>query len=208
VRKPIYDSPHYILGFLLRYIGDGFWQARMARLLLSFLALPFIYLSGKRMYGPRTGLFAVVLAIFLLAPTAYVRPDVFVGVMLSIAIYVYLRAQTTRRPWMHYLTGLCVALGVEGHPLAYRFGLAFGLIYVAGWFYEMIQTRRVFIDGRVFALALGGFTGMLIFLSIHILPNVQQGLHFLLNNGPGARGDPGQAMRYSIERQFYVWVTT
>jgi hypothetical protein len=109
---------------------------------------------------------------------------------------------------MHYLTGLCVALGVEGHPLAYRFGLAFALIYIARWFYEMIQRRRVFIDGRVFALALGGVTGIMIFLSIHILPNVEQGLHFLLNNGPGARGDPGQAALFSIQRQFYVWVTT
>src|SRR5258708_734047 len=77
--QPIYASPHYALGLLLRFIGDGFWQARMARLLMSCLALPFIYLSGKRMYGPRTGLFAVVFAIFLLTPTAYVRPVVFVG---------------------------------------------------------------------------------------------------------------------------------
>lgn len=208
IPQPIYDSPHYILGLLLRYIGDGFWQARMARLLLSCLALPFIYLSGKRMYGPRTGLFAVVFAIFLLAPTAYVRPDVFVGVMLSVAIYVYLRAQTTRRPWMHYLTGLCVALGIEGHPLAYRFGLAFTLIYMARWLYGMIQARRVFIDGRVFALALGGFTAILIYLAIHILPNVEQGLHFAHNNGLGAQTDQGQAALFSIQRQFYVWVTT
>ena len=168
IPQPIYDTPHYVLGFLLRFIGDTFWSARFARLLMACLALPFIYLSGKRMYGARTGLFAVAFAMILLVPTAYVRPDVFVGVMLSVALYVYLRAQTTRRPWMHYLTGLCVALGGEGHPLAYRFGIAFALIYLARWVYEMWHSRRLFIDGRVFALALGGFTEVVIYLGIHI----------------------------------------
>ncbi len=210
IPQPIYDSPHYIFGWMLRFIGDGFWQARMARLLMAALALPFIYLCGKRMYGKRAGLFAVVVALFLLPPTAYVRPDVFVGVMLSAALYVYLRAQTTRRPWMHYLTGLCIALAGEGHPLAYRFGVAVALIYAARWVYEMWRTRRFFIDGRLFALGLGGFTGMLIYLSIHIIPNLTQGLHFAKNYSP--LGDKitnrFEAAKYLLTLQLEVWLET
>jgi hypothetical protein len=210
IPQPIYDSPHYIFGWLLRYIGDTFWQARFARLLMAVLALPFIYLCGKRMYGKRAGLFAVIVALFLLPPTAYVRPDVFVGVMLSAALYVYLRAQTTRRPWMHFLTGLCIALGGEGHPLAYRFGIAVTLIYVVRWAYEMRQTRRFFIDGRLFALGLGGTTGMLIYLSIHILPNLTQGLHFAKNYSPLGDNitDRWEAAKYLLTLQFEVWVET
>src|SRR5689334_21301093 len=140
------------MGFVLRFFGDTLWQSRFARMLLACLALPFIYLCGKIMYGKRTGVWAVVLAALLIPPTAYVRPDVFVGVMLSAALYVYWRAQNTRRPWMHYLAGLTVGLAGEGHPLAYRFGLAFALIYFVRWVYEMRQTRRVFLDGRLVAL--------------------------------------------------------
>jgi Dolichyl-phosphate-mannose-protein mannosyltransferase len=208
--QPIYDSPHYILGLMLRFIGDSFWQARFARLLMACLALPFIYLSGRRMYGRRAGLLAVVVAVFLLAPTNYVRPDVFVGVMLSVAIYVYLRAQAARRPWQHYLTGLCVALAGEGHPLAYRFGLAFALLYLIRWAYQMWRTRRLFADGRVFALALGGFTGMLIYLSIHIIPGFEQGIHFARNYSPLSRTAAQQfgAALDIVVGQSEVWIGT
>ncbi len=208
--QPIYDSPHYILGLILRFIGDTFWQARFARLLMACLALPFIYLSGRRMYGSRAGLLAVVIAIFVLAPTAYVRPDVFVGVMLSVAIYVYLRAQETRRPFVHYLTGLCVALAGEGHPLAYRFGIAFSLLYVIRWANDMRKARRLFVDGRVFALGLGGLTGMLIYLSIHIIPGFEQGIHFARNYSPLSR-TPSEQLLAALDivvGQFEVWVST
>jgi hypothetical protein len=208
--QPIYDSPHYIAGFLLRFFGDQFWQARFTRMLLTVLALPFIYLSGKRMYGPRTGLLAVVFALFLIVPVAYVRPDFFVGVMLSVAIYVYLRAQTTRRPWLHYLAGLCVAVAGEGHPLAYRFGLTFALLYGLRWLYEMWKTRRLFIDGRVFALGLGGLTGMMIYLSIHILPGLDQGLHFAKNYSPIGRTiqDQIDAALGMVQQQLDIWISS
>jgi hypothetical protein len=208
--QPIYDSPHYVLGWLLRFIGDTFWQARFARLLMACLALPFIYLAGKRMYGKQTGLLAAVVALILLAPTAYVRPDVFVGVMLSIALYVYLRAQESRRPLMHYLTGLCVALAGEGHPLAYRFGIAFALLYGVRWLYQMWQARRLYIDGRLIALGLGGFTGMLIYLAIHILPNMDQGLHFATNYSPISRTAKEQldAAFFILMLQLEVWIGT
>lgn len=208
--QPIYDSPHYIAGLLLRLFGDGFWQARFVRLLMACIALPFIYLTGQRMYGRRAALFAVVVAIFFLAPTAYVRPDVFVGVMLSIALYVYMRAQTTRRPWMHYLTGLCVAIAGEGHPLAYRFGLAFGLIYGLRWIYEMWQARRLKLDGRVFALAMGGLTGMLIYLSIHIIPGWEQGLHFARNYTPVSRtlAEQFNLGAHTVVEQLTIWLET
>jgi hypothetical protein len=208
--QPIYDSPHYVLGWLLRFIGDTFWQARFARLLMACLALPFIYLAGKRMYGKQAGLLATVVGLILLAPTAYVRPDVFVGVMLSVALYVYLRAQDTRRPFIHYLTGLCVALAGEGHPLAYRFGIAFALLYGVRWLYQMWQSRRFYIDGRLIALGMGGFTGMLIYLAIHILPNTDQGLHFATNYSPISRTAREQleAAFFILMLQFEVWIGT
>jgi Dolichyl-phosphate-mannose-protein mannosyltransferase len=206
--QPIYDTPHYAVGMLLRLFGDDFWQARFARMLLSMLALPFIYLCGKHMYGPRTGLMAVVAALLLLPPTAYVRPDFFVGVMLSIGLYVYLRSQDSKRFAAHYLVGLLIALTVEGHPSAYRFGLAAGLLYGARWLGQMVNERRLFIDMRLVALALGGLTSALIYVSIHILPNTEQGLHFFFNNSPAVIENRLGAALGILNRQALIWAGT
>jgi len=210
IPQPLYPGAHYLSGILLHFIGDGFWQARLARMLLTMLALPFIYLSGKRMYGARAGLFAVVFALLLIVPDAYVRPDFFVGIMLSIAIYVYLRAQTARRPWLHYLAGLCVALGMEGHALTYRFGVAFAFLYGLRWMYEVRKDRRVFLDRRTVALVLGGATGLILYLSINILPGLDQGLHFASFYGPLGRTVESQVADASnlIQQQIEIWVST
>jgi hypothetical protein len=210
IPQPLYPGAHYLSGILLHFIGDGFWQARLARMLLTMLALPFIYLSGKRMYGARAGLFAVVFALLLIVPDAYVRPDFFVGIMLSIAIYVYLRAQKARRPWLHYLAGLCVALGMEGHALTYRFGVAFALLYGLRWIYEMKKNRCIFLDKRFVALVLGGATGLILYLSINILPGLDQGLHFASFYGPLGRTVESQVADASnlIQQQIEIWVST
>ncbi len=208
--QPLYPSPHYAIALMLRFFGDTIWQARFARMLLMMFALPFIYLSGKRMYGARAGLFAVVFALLLIVPVAFVRPDFFVGVMLSVAIYLYLWAQQTRRPWPHYLTGLCIALAGEGHALAYRFGLTFAVLYGLRWLYQMWTTRRLFLDGRFVALVLGGATGMLIYLAIHILPGLEQGLHFASNYAPLNRTIESQSAYASamLQQQLDAWVST
>ncbi|HLY24955.1 MAG TPA: glycosyltransferase family 39 protein, partial [Aggregatilineales bacterium] len=205
-----YDGPHLLLGQLLKLFGDSFWQARVARLLLACLALPFIYLSGKRMYGQRAGLLAVVFALIIIIPTNFVRPDFFLGLMLSIDIYLYLRARTTRRPWLHFLTGLVLAFGIEGHPLVYRFGIALALIYLARWCSEMVQTRRFFLDGRFFALGLGALTAILIWFSLHILPDFQQGWHFIANYMPGGHASSyiSNPLTQLLGFQLEVWAAT
>lgn len=44
--QPIYDGFHLPAAVLLRVIGDEFWHARLTRLLLTCLTLPFIYPNG------------------------------------------------------------------------------------------------------------------------------------------------------------------
>lgn len=205
--QPIYDSFHIPAALLLRVIGDGFWQARLARFLLTMTALPFIYKSGEMLYGRRTGLFACAITFFFILPINYVRPDFGVGIMLSIGLYTFLAAEKHNRPILHYLTGLFIGLGGEGHPLAYRFGLAFGLIYGFRWLWEMYKRKRIYIDGRVFAIGLGGATAILIYVSIHLLPGLEQGLHFAKSYSPAGQTAQGQiqAATEIITRQFEVW---
>jgi len=206
--QPIYDSFHIPAALMLRVIGDTFWHARLTRLLLSLIALPFIYRSGVMLYGKRPALMACAISVFFLIPTNFVRPDYGVGIMLAVGFYVYLLAEKHDRPVLHYLTGLLIGLGGEGHPLAYRFGVAFGLIYIAHWVVEMRRRKRFFIDGRTLALGFGGGTAILIYLLVHILPGWEQGTHFATSYAPAARtvGEQIQAGIDILMRQVEVWV--
>ncbi len=224
--QPLYDLSHILVGLLMRLVGDGLWQARLLRLMLVSVSLPFIYNSGKLLYGRRAGLFAVAAAIAYIAATAYARPDFTVGVLLSIGLYIYLKARqidhplirlaglradgTRFSPVLHFLAGLIIAAGVEGHLLAYRFGAGFGLIYLASWAQAIWQRKRIFIDGRLVALGLGAFLALLIYTSVHVLPGPEQALHFLQSYSPTARDTTQQtsAAVQIVSRQIEVWLET
>jgi hypothetical protein len=219
--QPIYDSFHIPAALLLRFIGDDFWHARFARFALTCITLPFIYESGKILYGKRAGLLACLAALLLMAPTNFVRPDYGVGIMLTLGLYVFLLAERRTSPlitigggWMptyspllHFLTGLLIGLGGEGHPLAYRFGIAFGLIYLLRWGRAIIAQRRLFIDGRTIALGMGGVTALMLYLAIHIIPGWEQGTHFALSYSPIGRSPTNQleAAIDILRRQVEVW---
>ena len=231
IPQPLYDSPHAVIGFLMRILGDTFWQSRFIRLLLSLLALPFIFNIGKILYGRRAGFFAVVIGLIYLLPTAYSRPDFAVGVLMSIGIYTYLKAEQIDHPllrlpghWaaqlrardrfqfsplLHFLTGLFVGMSVEGHLLSYRFGVAFALIYLASWAGRIWQRRRLFLDGRIIALAFGAAVALLIYLSLHIIPGWEQAVHFLGGYAPSTTaGDQGATALLIIARQVDIWQQT
>lgn len=224
--QSVYNLSHAAVGLLMRVIGDTFWQGRFARMLLSFIALPFIYNCGKLLYGRRAGLLAVVISFVYLAETAYARPDVMVGVILSIGLYAYLKAEQIDHPilrlagakidqfkfspLLHFIAGFVIAFSVEGHLLAYQFGVGIALIYLAHWGQHLWQRKRLFIDGRMVALGLGASLALLIYVSIHILPDPKQAIHFLISYAPSDRTSSEQAAAalFIIQRQIEVWLET
>jgi len=232
--QPWYDTSHRLIGLLMRVIGDGFWQARFSRLLLACLSLPFIYNSGKILYGKRTAMLAVVAGVFYLIATNYARPDFFVGLLVSIGLYVYLKAAQADQPLLsrlrqagsglsfrlrstlrsafllHVLTGLFFGLAVEGHLLAYRFGLGIGLIYGLTWIGRMWRQKRIFIDGQLIALGVGVGIALAIYVSLHILPNPPQALSFLHGYSPTTLRTATQwdTAISIVRRQIEVWLQT
>ncbi len=231
IPQPLYDSPLAVVGFFMRIFGDTLWAARMIRLMLSLLSLPFIFNIGKILYGRRTGFFSMVVGLAYLVPTAFVRPDWAVGVLMSIGIYAYLKAEQIDHPvlrlpgkWaaklrlrekikfsplLHFLTGLFVGMSVEGHLLSYRFGIAFALIYLATWGWRILKRKQVFLDGRIIALAFGGAVALLIYLSLHILPGWTQAVHFLGGYAPSTTANnQGAAASLIIQRQLDIWQQT
>jgi hypothetical protein len=231
IPQPLYDSPHMVVGLLMRLFGDTFWQARLIRLMLSLIALPFIYNIGKILYGRRAGFFAVVAGLAYLLPSAYSRPDFAVGVLLSIGIYAYLKAEQVDHPllklpgkwaarlrlhekfkfspFLHFLAGLFVGMSVEGHLLSYRFGIAFALIYLVTWVWRMGKRKRLFLDGRIIALAFGASIALMIYVSVHILPGWDQAIHFLGGYAPSTTAsDQGSAADLILRRQVDIWQQT
>ncbi len=224
--QSVYDLSHAAVGLLMRVIGDTFWQGRFARMLLSFIALPFIYNCGKLLYGRRAGLFAVVISFVYLAETAYARPDVMVGVILSIGLYAYLKAEQIDHPiirlpgskgdqfkfspLLHFIAGFAIAISVEGHLLAYQFGVGMAMIYLAHWGQRLWQRKRLFIDGRIVALAVGAGLALVIYAAVHILPDPNQAIHFLVSYAPSDRTSSEQAAAalFIIQRQIEVWLET
>ena len=101
-------------------------------------------------------------------------------------------------------------LAVEGHLLAYRFALGMGLIYGVVWLGQMWQRKQIFLDWRIVALGGGGMLAILIYVTLHILPNPTQALSFLHGYSPTSRDATTQldTALSIVRRQIEVWLET
>ena len=158
----------YPFGGWLATFGTTLESGRFFWLLIGWLSAPFLYLSAKRLYGDVAGL--VALSIGLLLPLAHnvIRPDVYVGTSLAIALYTYLRGRDSSHWGWHLLTGFVIATAVEGHQYGARFPIVFGLLYLVDYGRVIWQTKRWHWDTRFWAFTLGGLLYFVIYLVIHI----------------------------------------
>lgn len=106
--------------FIAKFFGTGFsyLSLKLGTAILGFLTLPFIYLLGKEIGGPRVGLFA-----FLLAGVGY-WPNVISRVGLRFPLYPLFAAPTlfyllrglrTRSRNDFILAGLFLGIGLHGY---------------------------------------------------------------------------------------------
>lgn len=168
-----YSFLNVLAGLWLKALGIGIAQGRLFFLSLTWISVPFIFLTARRLFGFGAGIAAAIIAVFIPLTDIFIRPDGWVATTTSVALYFYFvsRSSPPILARLHivsdFLVGLAVGLGLEGHPYAVRFILVFTALY----FIEYIQAWRTthHLWHRPFYLfILGGLVSGAIYLYLHV----------------------------------------
>lgn len=149
-----------LLGVWFEAFGVSLTSARVFTLILTTLALVITLRPLQTVYGKPAAWGSIVLGAFSFASINYLYSDAEIPLFMAAAFALYVTAQRSNRPWLHFFVGLAVSLSVDGHPVAYRFGLMFAAAYAVEWFLVLRRHRRWVIDKRFLYLALGGLVGL------------------------------------------------
>ncbi len=161
-------EPARLEGYSLAYMGLGGWlsvfgvsvgSGRTFIFVLGLVSLAFSYAAVRNAYSSFTAWLAVILGAFALLINNYLRADIGVAVALAIAFCCFALAQKKGWDWPHLLVGFAVGFGLDGHPNAYRFGLAFGIAYLLDYGLLVRERRRFFVYRPFFYLVAGGLMG-------------------------------------------------
>lgn len=159
-----------IAGYWMGLIGPGLEQARLFYLLVGgWLALPFLYLTARKLYGATAGLCALAIATFLPLMHTYARPDGTVAAAVAAALYCFFTARENGSRLRHYLTGLLAAAAFEGHPYGLAFTAAFGLVYLFEYGRRGLKEGRWSPDAALVSFIGGGITYGLFFAATRLL---------------------------------------
>jgi len=169
----IHSGLNPLTGYWMSLTGVGLEQARLFTLILGTLSLPFIYLTARRLYNGLAAWIAVAVGALILLPHNYARPDLFVVTMTAAAMYFFVTARDSKSLVRHYLVGLLVAFGMEAHPYAIRFVIAFGLIYLVEYIQLLRTSGRWEWNAAFWCFVLGGLSYGLFYLTTHVLVSGQ-----------------------------------
>ena len=127
-------------GVYMRIFGVGVNQARFFYLLVSALALPFITLSARRLFGKTAAFAAIALGLAIPLQYNWILAHSWVASATSIALYAMLRARDARRPAFYsFLCGFAAVSAVEGHIYGAAFALMFCLLWLWRWLCALRQ---------------------------------------------------------------------
>jgi hypothetical protein len=162
-------QPAQLESFSLTYLGLGIWYqifgvdlatGRVFIFVLALISLGFVFATARKLYSPTVAWFAVILGAFGFLFDNYLRTDIGVAVALSIAFYFYALSRQSNRNWPHLLVGIALGLSLDGHPIAYRFCLAFGMAYLLDYALFIREQRRFVMYWPVILLIVGGVLGV------------------------------------------------
>jgi hypothetical protein len=162
-------QPAQLESFSLTYLGLGIWyqllgvslgMGRIFIFVLALISLGFVFAAARRLYSPAAAWFAVILGAFAFLFDNYLRTDIGVAVALSMAFYFFALSRQGNRNWPHLFVGLALGLSLDGHPIAYRFCIAFGMAYLIDYAFLIMERRRFVIYWPVILLIIGGLLGV------------------------------------------------
>jgi len=159
---------HPLNGLWMSVAGLGLVQARLFFLVFGWASLLFIYLTARHLYGNYAALAAVAIGAFIPLRHDFIRPDMLIVLTTAAGLYLLVTARSNKSNLRHYLAGLVVAFGIEGHPYAIRFALAFAVIYLVEYGQLLRSTRRWHWYTPFWLFVLGGLTHAVFFVIAHM----------------------------------------
>ncbi len=147
----------------LRVVGSSLFSGRLYILLVGLVGLAVTVAAARRGYGAAAGWLTALVGLFAVTALHYIRNDMPGMVFLGLALFFFVLGQQ-RRDWrLHLLVGLSAGLCIDAAPIAYCFGLGFGLFYLARYI-AAIRTQRRWFWPPFWALAAGGALALGIYL--------------------------------------------
>ncbi|MCZ7542029.1 MAG: hypothetical protein M5R40_00115 [Anaerolineae bacterium] len=173
--KVLYFQPFEMEAYSLTYFGLGawftafgvdIWVGRVYIFALGLASLALVYAAARIAYSRFAAWVAVILGAYALSATNVLRADIGAIFWLAVALLGFVLAVWRGRPWLHLVVGYALGLALDGHPNAYRFGLAFALAYALDYGLLLRERRRFFVYWPLVYLAVGGALGFLTYFLI------------------------------------------
>jgi hypothetical protein len=163
--REAYSSLYAGLSLWYELFGAGFSSGRLFILTVGMTSLGILGLALHRLYAPAVVWLTLLVGVISLLNLNYMRQDTGVALWLSLAILCYVLAEQHKKQWLHGLVGLFLGLSLDGHPVAYRLSIGFGLAYLleAG----LIWRDERQIDRRVLYLLAGGLAGVATYYAVY-----------------------------------------
>lgn len=166
LRRPYLGSIPWLISF--GTFGLGLFQARLVSWFFGLILLLATIEVGRRLYSLTTGLlaaFCLSLTAPFLSGSHYARQDIILAVFLMASFGLAWEALEKEKWWLHFLSGLVLALSIDVHENGALFIPALAALYLLTY-----KTTLLTKTGTWF-VALGGLTGIVYFVAAHILPD-------------------------------------
>ena len=166
VRWPLIGNLPFAASFAL--LGLGLFQARLASWIFGVCLIFAVFILARKLYDALTAALAVLflaLSTPFLQASHYARVDIFLAVVVVVALYFYVLGIQNHQRWPFFVTGLLFGLSLDIHLNALPLGLALGAYHVVAYRKTVLRERSTWL------LVAGASIGMIYYLALHVLPN-------------------------------------
>lgn len=157
-----------------RVFGLTVLSGRFFSFLAGQLTLLVLFYVTRKWHGARAAWFAVVFAAACgpFFVNFAVRMDAMATLAYSLVLLLHVSAARRRQALMHFVVGVAVIAAAEFHILALCYATGLAVAYA----YSAVQTlrHRAGVPFDALAFFLGALLAGVLYLSIHVLPNIDQ----------------------------------
>lgn len=190
--SPLYP---YFLAVIYKIFGQSFFVAKLIQFLMGSFSCLLIYLLAKRIFNPKVGLVAGVMAALYVMSLFYEGILLITNIqtplnLLLILMLLHSFESPVRRNWL--FSGICLGLSALARPNILLFG-PFVLFWIFYTFKDRMSRKQILHFGLFFCMGIG----LLIFpVTLRnyvvgkdiVLISSQGGINFYIGNNPNAKG--------------------